>query len=104
MRRPFAFWEEDRLNSRIEWMCGVVEEHGNGTTGEASLCRVRATGENDRHARSEDDAGKLRSAKVFKLLGEHVAALEVGNDEDVGLPGDGRVEVLDFCGLDADGC
>jgi hypothetical protein len=81
-----------------------VEQHGDGATGEAaSRRRIGAAGEDGGHAGAEDDAGQLRSAQVFKLLGEHVAALEIGDDEDVGLAGDGRDEVLDFGGLDADG-
>ena len=72
-------------------MCGVVEQAGYGATGEARFGRVGTAGEDDGNARAEDDAGKLRSAEVFELLGEHVAALEVGDDENVGLTGDGRV-------------
>ena len=55
---------------------------------DARLARVGAAGEHDRHARAEHDAGARRAAQVLELLGEHVAALEVGNDQDVGGTGD----------------
>ena len=77
----------------------VVQEHGYGATGEAGFGRVGAAGEDDGDARAEDDAGKLRAAQVFKLLGEHVAAFEIGNDENVGLAGDRRNQILDCGGL-----
>ncbi len=73
-----------------------MQKDGNGAAGETRFCRVGAAGEDDGNARSEDDAGKLSAAEVFELLGEHVAALEIGNDEDVGLAGDGGVQMLDL--------
>ena len=84
----------------FDGMRGVVEQHGDGATGEARFGRVGAAGEDGGNARAEDDAGELRAAEVLKLLGEHVAAFEIGNDEDVGLAGDGRDELLDGGGLE----
>ena len=63
----------------------VVEQNRYGATGKARLRRVGATGEDDRNPRPEHDAGKLRTAQIFKLLGQHVAAFEVRNHQDVGL-------------------
>ena len=45
----------------------------------------------------------MRTAQVFKLFGQHVAAFEVWDDENIGLTGDGRDQSLDFGGLGADG-
>ena len=55
---------------------------------DACLARVGAAGQHDRHARTEHDAGARRAAEVLELLREHVAALEVGHDQDVGGTGD----------------
>ena len=71
-------------------MGGVVQQDGHGAAGQARLGRVRAAGEDDRDAGAEHDAGQLRAAQVLELLGQHVAALEVGHHEDVGLSGDRR--------------
>ena len=79
-----------------------MQKNGNGTAGKAGFRGIGAAGKDDGDARTEDDAGELRAAQIFELLGEHVATLEVGDDQDVGLPGDGRAEMLDFGGLDAD--
>ena len=65
----------------------VVEQNGYGATGEARFRRIGAAGEDDGNARAEHDAGKLRAAQIFKLLGQHVAAFEIGNNQDVGLAG-----------------
>ena len=80
-----------------------MQQHGYSATGKAGFCRVGAAGEDDGNACAKDNAGKLRAAKVFKLLGEHVSAFEVGNNKDVSLAGDGRNEILDSGCLDADG-
>ena len=34
--------------------------------------------------------------KILKLLGEHIAAFEVGNHQDVGLAGNRRNQLLDL--------
>jgi hypothetical protein len=51
--------------------------------------RVRAAGENDRHARTVDDSGGIGSREVLQLFREHIAGFEVGDQEDVGFSGDG---------------
>ena len=78
---------------------GVVQEACYGATGKACLRRICTAGEDDGNARTEDDSGKLRAAEVFKLLGEHVAAFEIGHDENVGLTCNRRVEMLDLRGV-----
>jgi len=68
----------------------------------ASRWRTRGIGaarQHDGHERSDNDARHLRPAEVFELLGEHVAGLEIRNDEHVGHPGDGRAQAFDPSGL-----
>ena len=78
-----------------ERMGVVVQQHGYGAACEAGFSGVGTAGEDRGNARAEHDAGELRAAEVLKLLGEHVAAFEIGHDQDVGLSGDGRNELLD---------
>ena len=71
-----------------ERVCVVVQQHGNGATCESRFGGVCPAGENDRNPCAQHNSGKLRATQIFKLLGEHVAALEVGHNQDVGLTGD----------------
>ena len=80
-----------------------MEQRRNGAACKARRCRVRTAGEDRRHAGAEHDTGQLRAAKIYKLLDQHVAALEIGNHEDVGLAGDGRDQLFDCSGFLADG-
>jgi hypothetical protein len=80
-----------------------MQQDGDGATGEPRFSRVGAAGEDGGHARAEDNAGQLRAAQVFELLGEHVAALKIGYNQDVGLSGHRRIQVLDLCGFYAYG-
>ena len=73
----------------------VVQQDGHGATGEPGLRRIGPAGQDGGHARAEDDAGQLRAAEIFKLLGQHVAALQIGHHQDVGLAGDRRDQTLD---------
>ena len=50
--------------------------------------------EHDRHTRAEHDAGGCRAAEVLELLRQHVARLEVGDDQDVGGARDLRDDAL----------
>jgi len=70
-------------------MRGVVQQHGDGATGQAGFGGIGAAGEDDGYAGAEYDSRQLRAAQVFELLGQHVAAFEIGHDENVGLAGDG---------------
>jgi hypothetical protein len=49
---------------------------------------VGAAGENDRHPGAKHDAGGIGATGRRQLLGQHVARLQVGHDQDVGLSGD----------------
>ena len=62
------------------------ERHRTG--GDARLARVGAAREDDRHACADDDSRADRAAQVHELLREHVAALEIGDHQDVGRAGD----------------
>jgi len=37
---------------------------------------------------------QLRSAQYFQLLGQHIAALQIGNHQNVGLPVTGETSPL----------
>ena len=58
------------------------EHESDGARRHARRRTVGATREHDRHARAEDDPGRLRLGQVFELLGEHVARLEIGHHQD----------------------
>ena len=60
-----------------------------------ALAPIGPAREDDRHLRAQRDAGELRAAEVFELLGQHVARLQVRHDEDVGHAGHARREILD---------
>ena len=57
--------------------------------------RVGAAGQDDRHARTEHDARGIGVGHEAQALGQHVAGLQVGHHQDVGLPGDRRRDLLD---------
>src|ERR1039458_10360436 len=94
--------ERRKLDFHCRLRC-VVQKHGDRATGEPRFRRIGATGEDARHAAAEHDSGQLGAAQIFKLLSQHVAALQIGDHEDVGLAGDGRDQLLDAGGLFADG-
>ena len=56
--------------------------------------RIGAAGQDDRHARAEHDAGGVGAGEEGELLGQHVAGLEIGHDQDVGLSRDLRDDPL----------
>jgi hypothetical protein len=59
--------------------------------------RVGAAGQHDRHARPAR-CRRWPHGQVFQLLGQHVAAFQVGHQQDVGLPGHRRDDALDAGG------
>ena len=110
--RPLIAGKERELDAR---RAGVEDEDGvahgctfrrvarqqqrDGAGAEPCQRLVGAAGQDDRHARAQHDAGDLGLGEIFELLGQHVAGLEVGHDEDVGLPGDRRDDALGLGGL-----
>ena len=78
-------------------------EHGDGAGGHPRAHIVRAAGEHDRHARPEHDACRVGLGEEGELLGQDVARLEVGREQDVRIPGDLRLDALGFGRLLADG-
>ena len=65
--------------------------------------RIGPARQDDRHARAEHDAGGIRVGQEGQALGQHVAGLEIGHDEHVGLPGDRRDDLLDLRRAEIDG-
>ena len=60
---------------------------------------VGAARQDDRHARAEHEAGAVGVREKAELLGEHVAGLEVGHQQNVGIAGDLRLDALDLARL-----
>ena len=63
---------------------------------------VGAAGQDDRHARAEHEAGAVGVGEEAQLLGQDVAGLEVGHEQDVGIAGDLGRDALDRRRLLAD--
>jgi hypothetical protein len=82
----------DTLGSRLcaRTLAGACELRRNRTGSNAGTFTVGTTGQNDRNPCSENYAGVIGPAKEGKLLRLHIACLEIGHNEDVGLAGDGR--------------
>ena len=81
----------------------IGHERGHGAGGQPGDRRVGPAGEDDRHAGAEHDAGGIGIGQEGQALGEHVAGLEIRNDEDIGLPGHRRLDLLDLRGTEIDG-
>ena len=66
------------------------------TAVEASRVRtvVRARRQHDRHRVPSTMPARIRAGEVLQLLGQHVAGLEIGHEQDVGLPGHRRDDRL----------
>ena len=79
-----------------------ASEEAHGAGGQASLDVVGAAGQDDRHAGPEDDARGVGVGHEGELLGQHVAGLQVGDQEHVGIAGDLGPDVLDLRGGLAD--
>ncbi len=62
-----------------------------------------ARGQDDRHARAEDDSRSVRLGEKGEVLGQHVAGLEVGHDQDLGAACDRGVDALDLGRFGTDG-
>ena len=94
------------VTPRARWpRAGARRRRAPATAQEARRVRteVGARGQYDRYARSKHDAGRIRFGQESEVLGEHVAGFEIGNDQDLGSPGDGRLDTFDLRGLGIDG-
>ena len=67
-----------------------------GATRDARSHTVGAARQDDRHPRAEDDAGTIGVGQERELLGEHVARLEIRNEQDVGIACDLRDDAFDL--------
>ena len=59
-----------------------------------ALAAVGAAGQDDRHPGAEHDAGGVGVGEEGQFLGQHVAGLDVGHQQDVGVAGDRRDDAL----------
>src|SRR6188508_2773510 len=73
----------------------VREEHGDGTTRDARSHAVGPARQDDRHPCAEDEARTVGVGEERELLGEHVARLEIRDEEDVGIAGNLRGDAFD---------
>ena len=78
-------------------------QHRDGAARDSRSHAVGAAGEDDRHARAEHQPGAVGVGQERQLLGQHVAGLEVGHEQDVGIAGDLGVDALYPRGVTADG-
>ena len=62
----------------------MVKHLGQRRRDDPGIDAVRAAGQHDRHPRAERDACRRRAGQVDQLLGNHVAAFEIGRHQDVG--------------------
>src|SRR5512135_3678239 len=81
---------------------GMSDQRQDGGRGQPRTDRVGSAGQHDRDPGPHDDAGPLGTGQVDELLGQDVARLEVGHEQDVGLPGHRRRDLLGPGGLEAD--
>ena len=81
----------------------VGDQRGDGARGEAGDRRVGPARQDDRNPGAEHDAGRVGIGQEGQALGEHVARLEVRDDEDIGQSGDRRLDVLDLRRPEIDG-
>ena len=99
--------DEDRVHVRRRRRshCGarVGVDRRDRAGGEAGADAVGARREDDRHAGAEHDAGGVGMGEEGQVLRQHVAGLEVGDDEDLGVAGDRAADALDPRGLGVDG-
>ena len=58
-----------------------------------AIARAGSAGQDDRHARPKDDAAAFRRREIRTRLREQVARLQIGNDENVGIAGDRRIDL-----------
>jgi len=73
-------------------MANHQQRDGAGTEpGQRLVC---ATRQNDRNARTKDDACDLCLREIFELLGQHVTGLKIGHDENIRTTGDWRDDAL----------
>ena len=71
------------------------EHDGDRARGHARAHVVRAAGEDDRHARAEHDPCRVRVREERELLRDHVARLEIGHQQNVGVAGDLGLDLFD---------
>ena len=84
-------------------MAGIGIEHGDSARGHARAHRIRARGQDDRHARAENNSGGICVCEEYQIFREHVAGFQVGNDEDLGPACDFGFDAFDLNGFGIDG-
>ncbi len=74
-----------RSGLRANFGPGLHHQHRQRAGRDACEGTISPACEDYRHARAYHQPGGLRIAELLQLLGEHVAGLHVGGDQDVGL-------------------
>ena len=73
---------------------GLGQQGGHGAGGEPRAHAVGTAGQHDGYLGTGDDAGGLGICHEDQLLRQHVAGLQVGNQQDVRLTGNRRDDAL----------
>lgn len=66
------------------------QHHRQRARGEPRVAGIGPAGQHDGHPSPKRDARRIGAAEILKLLGQHVAAFEIGDDKDVRPPGHRR--------------
>src|SRR4029079_3830530 len=82
---------------------GMGIEHGDSAGSHARAYRIRARGQDDRHARPENNSGGICVCEEYQIFREHVTGFQVGNDEDLGAPSDIGFDAFNLNGFGIDG-
>ena len=82
---------------------GVSDHGGDHAGGGTGFGGVGTTGQDDGHFGPEYDASSQGVGQIFELFGDHVTGFQVGNHQDFGVAGNGRLDAFGFCGDDGDG-
>ena len=80
----------------------VRHQHRDRAAGNPRPDAVGAAGQDDRHPGAEHEPGAVGIGEEAELLGEDVAGLEIGNEQDVRIARDLRPDALDLRRLRAD--
>src|SRR5215204_4063879 len=81
---------------------GMGDQDRDGATRDAGSDTVGTTRQDNRHPRAQYETGAVRVGEEAELLGEYVAGLEIGHEENVGISRYVRANAFDVGGLPAD--
>src|SRR4029453_19308680 len=102
--RPQLVLKNRRLRNSLKRLSSsVCRKHSNRAAGDPGANRIGSPCQDDRNICAQNETGAVGVRQEAELLGEHVARLEVRNQEDVGIAGDLGHNALYLGGLCANG-